>query len=286
MVEYRGYGYMRVDGKRVKNVDNMYTIVPYFMVDRSDACNAITVRVPYKPIHDYVIKRRNSGTEMSYLGVVIAAFVRTVSEHPFLNRFVVNKKIYAHNELLISMVVLRSGENAQTSMGKMKFELQDTVFDVNNKICNYVSDNRNENSNDTDKILSILVKMPWLINIATRILKLMDKYGLLPKAVIKMSPFHATAVCSNLASIRTNHIYHHIYNFGTIGTIFTIGNLEDVPKMKDGEVILERQMPFGIMCDERIGDGHDYAKAFATLSKYLKNPELLEVPPQNVLTDF
>lgn len=277
---------MRVDGKRVKNVDNMYTIVPYFMVDRCDACNAVTVRLPYKPIHEYVIEARKQGEQLSYLAVIIAGFIRTVCEYPFLNRFVVNKKIYARNELVISMVVLRSEEGAQTSMGKMKFEYTDTIFDVNRKINEYIAANRVENSNETDKVLNFLVKLPGLINFATGILKFADKHGLLPKAVLEMSPFHATAVFSNLASIRTNHIYHHIYNFGTVSGIFTIGNLEDIPKMHNGEIILERQMPLGIMCDERIGDGHSYAKAFATLSKYMKNPKLLELPPEKIIKDF
>lgn len=277
---------MRPDGKRVKNVDNMYTIVPYFMVDRNDACNAITVRVPYQPIHDYVIEARKNGEKLSYLSVAIAAYVRSVSQFPFLNRFVLNKKIYAHKDLEISMVVLRNGENAQTSMGKMKFELEDTVFDVNRKINEYVEANRFENANETDKVLSILVKLPGVLRFATTVLKWMDKHGLLPASVLKMSPFHATAVFSNLASIRTNHIYHHIYNFGTISQIYTIGNLEDVPKMKNGEIVLERQMPFGIMCDERIGDGHAYAKAFAYYSALLRDPKQLEVPPEKVIRDF
>ena len=277
---------MRADGKRVKNVDNMYTIVPYFMVDRSDACNSITVRLPYKPIHEYVIEARKQGAQISYLGVLMAAYVRTVCEHPFLNRFVVNKKIYARNEIIISMVVQRSEDGAQTSMGKMKFKYTDDIFEVNRKINEYVAANRNENANETDKILSFLVKMPGVINFATGILKFADKHGLLPRAVLEMSPFHATAVFSNLASIRTNHIYHHIYNFGTVSQIFTMGNLEDIPKMHNGEVVLERQIPLGIVCDERIGDGHAYAKAFATLSRYMKNPKLLELPPEKIITDF
>lgn len=277
---------MRADGKRVKNVDNMYSIIPYFMVDRCDACNAITVRLPYKPIHEYVIEARKNGAQISYLGVLMAAYVRTVCEHPFLNRFVVNKKIYSRNELVISMVVQRAGEGAQSSMGKMKFEYTDTLFDVNRKMNEYVEANRQENSNETDKILGILVKMPGLINFATGVLKFADKHGLLPKSVLEMSPFHATAVFSNLASIRTNHIYHHIYNFGTISQIFTIGNMEDIPKLQGGEIVLDRQMPLGIMCDERIGDGHAYARAFATLAKYMKNPKLLELPPEKIVKDF
>lgn len=278
---------MWADGKRVKNVDNMYTIAPYFMVDRCDACNSITVRLPYKPIHDYVIEARKNGVHLSYMAVVMAAFIRTVCEHPFLNRFVVNKKIYARNELVVGMVVMRSEEGAQSSMGKMKFEYTDNIFEVNNKINEFVERNRNENSNETDKILGFLIKMPFLLNFLTGVLKFADKHGLLPKAVIDMSPFHATAVVTNLASIRTNKIYHHIYNFGTVSGIFAIGNLEDIPTLnKDGDVVLERQMPIGVMCDERIGDGHAYAKAFATLQKYMKNPKLLELMPEKIINDF
>ena len=277
---------MRADGKRVKNnVDNMYTIVPYFMVDRNDACNAIMVRIPYKPIHDYMIKKRKEGVHLSTLSIITAALVRTIDEHPFVNRFVVNRKIYAHNEILIAMVVMRS-EGDQTSMGKMKFEPEDTIFEVNQKINDYVTANRHEDANKTDKIMGILVKMPFLLRIITGFLKWADKHGLLPKAVLDMSPFHASIVVTNLASIRTNHIHHHVYNFGTIGSIYALGNLEDIPKMVNGEIVLERQIPIGVMCDERLGDGHAYARAFATFSKYAKNPELLEKPPEKIVRDF
>ena len=43
---------MRADGKRVKNVDPMYTLAPYFMRNRSDAQNAITVTIPYENVND------------------------------------------------------------------------------------------------------------------------------------------------------------------------------------------------------------------------------------------
>ena len=242
---------LRADGKRVKSVGNMYTIASYFMIDRSDACNATTVRIPYQPIHEYVIE-----------------------------------KVYARNEVAIGMVVLRNGENAEESMGKMKFKLTDTIFDVNDKINEFVSNNRHNDANETDKIMKTLTKIPGLLNVGTSLIRFADKHGLLPKAIIDASPFHCSFVITNLASIRTNHIFHHVYNFGTCGGIYAIGNLEDVPKMKNGEIVLERQMPIGIMCDERIGDGHSYARAFATLQKYMKNPALLESPPDEIIVDF
>ncbi len=278
---------LRADGKRVtEGVGNMYTLAPYFMVDRSDACNATTVRLAYQPMHEYVLEARKNGVQLSYLAVVIAGMVRTMCEHPFLNRFVVNKKIYARNEVSIGMVVLRNVEDAEESMGKMKFKLTDTLFEINDKINEFVAANRHNDANSLDSLMKTLTKLPFVMNFATSVLRFADKHGLLPRAIIDASPFHCSLVITNLASIRTNHIFHHVYNFGTVGGIYSIGNLEDIPKMKNGEIVLERQMPLGIMCDERIGDGHSYARAFATLQKYMKNPKLLEAKPENIITDF
>ena len=118
----------------------MYTLAPYFMRTRSDAQNAITVTVPYENVHNYVLEARKNGFRVSHLTVVMAALVRTYSQFPQLNRFVVNSKIYAHNELKIAMVVLRPSDS-NPSMSKMKFDLYDTIYDVNNKIEAFISEN-------------------------------------------------------------------------------------------------------------------------------------------------
>jgi len=277
---------MRADGKRVKNVDPMYTLAPYFMRRRSDAQNAITVTVPYDNVHDYVLDARKKGIKLSHLTVVMAALVRTVSEFPELNRFVVNSKIYAHNELKIAMVVLRPSDN-NPSMGKMKFDLYDTVFDVNDKIDAFINENNKSTSNTkVDQLFKTLVSCGPLMRFVLGTLRGLDKLGWLPKAVIDLTPFHGSLVFTNLASIRTNHIYHHVYDFGTMGMDVAMGNNIDAPKKKKGEIVLEKQIPFGIVMDERLADGHRYAQAFASIEKYLKNPTLLETPPESVKVDY
>jgi len=275
----------RKDGKRFKGTDMMYTIAPYIMDKRCDACNSVTVYIPYEPMHSYIVKKRAEGIRMSHLSLIIAAYVRTAAKYPAVNRFVVNRKIYSRNELIVAMVVQRAVD-AQSTMGKLSFELTDTVFDVNEKINSYIETNRQEDSNKTDEIMRKLTKFAFLLGPAVSILKWGDKHGLLPKAILDASPFHASMVISNLASIRTNHIFHHIYDFGTVGQIITMGNSEMRPIYKDGEIKLERNMPLGVVCDERIASGGYYAKCFHEMERYLANPELLEQPPQEVNTDF
>lgn len=274
----------RKDGKRCKNIDNMYTLISYIMVKRSDACNSVTVRIPFKPMHEYILKARKEGRNISHMAMVMAAWVRVVAEFPAMNRFVVNKKVYAHNDFVAGMVVQRP-DGAESTMSKMHFELTDTIDQVNDKINAFVEKNRDENSNSTDALMTTLLKIPGLCNVAVGLLKWLDKRGWLPRAIIDASPFHASMVISNLASIRTPHIYHHIYDFGTISQIVTMGTMEDVAKKRGNEIILERYLPLGIVCDERVASGYGYAKAFHRLKEYLAHPELLEVPPAKVVTD-
>ena len=124
---------MRSDGKRVKNTEPMYALIPYIMPKRYDALNSVTVHLPYRPIHDYLIQKRKEGVRLSHMSIIIAAYLRCAAEFPYLNRFIMRKKIYAHNDFTVSMVVLRPGDLDGT-MTKVTLGLTDTIFDVNRRI--------------------------------------------------------------------------------------------------------------------------------------------------------
>lgn len=277
---------MRADGKRLRNTDPMYTVAAYVMNKRVDSMNMVTLNIPYDPIQEYLNGKRKQGIAISHLGVIIAAYLRTAAEFPLLNRFIMNCKPYARNEFAVAMVVLKSGEMDNGTMSKMYFNMSDTIFDVNNKINEYVSENRNvPEKNGTEKMIKILLGAPGVLRVGVGLFKFMDKHGLLPKKVIDMSPFHNSLCISNLASIRTNHIYHHCYEFGTTSVFITLGNLREVPKRKNGEIVFEKCMPLGVVMDERICSGSYFALAFRKISKYLKNPALLELPPEVINED-
>lgn len=272
---------MRADGKRVRNTDPMYTVAAHIMDKRVDSMNMTTIDIPHEPLQTYINKKRKEGINISHMALVIAAYVRTMSEFPELNRFVVNRKIYERNEIAVGMVVLQSLESHEGTMSKMYFDINDTVFDVNDKINKYVNDNRvSPEKNGTEKIIKFLLSVPGLVTVAVKLFKFLDRYGLLPKFIIDMSPFHMSMGITNLASIRTNHIYHHCYEFGTTSIFLAMGNSREIPKRKGGEIVFEKSIPIGVTMDERICSGSYFATAFRTLKRYLKNPELLEEKPE------
>ena len=265
---------MRSDGKRVKNADPMYTVGAYVMDKRLDSMNMITVDIPLAPLKEYIAKMKEH--RISHMPLIICAFLRTMCEFPELNRFVVNKKIYQRNDFSVSMAVLKPGDLHGTT-SKVSFDFEDTIFDVQRKIDEYVAQNRAEGqTNSADYMVEKLLSVPGLCNFGVGLFKFMDKHGILPKKVIDLSPFHASFLITNLASIRTNHIYHHIYEFGTTSMAISIGNIRYIPKMRNEQIVFEQVLPLGITMDERICSGAYFAAAFKRASQYLKNPHLLE----------
>lgn len=265
----------RADGFRVRNEDPMYYLIPHFLTKRYDAQNMVTVDIPEAPLKAYMNEKRREGVHISHIALILCAYLHAAEKFPALNRFIVNQKIYQRNEFCVSMVVLRPG-SANDTFSKIHFNYGDDIFTVQRKIDEYISENRKPQDNSLDKFMGILTGMSGLMRFACGALRWLDKHGLLPKAVIDISPFHASLLISNLASIRTNHIYHHVYEFGTTSVGITMGNMREVPHTVKGEIKLERCIPLGVVMDERICSGHYFAQVFSYIKELLTDPHLME----------
>lgn len=277
---------MRRDGKRVKDANPMYLVMQQFLRERHDSQNMMTMDIPIEPMQKYMRAKKEEGIRLSHMGLIIAAYVRTLAEFPELNRFVVNRRIYSRNEIAVSMVVLKVGQMIEETMSKMYFLPEDDVFTVQRIIDEYIAGNKKtDNDNGTDKIVKTLVGIPGLLRFGCNLLRWMDRHNLLPKAIIDVSPFHASCVVTNLASIRTNHIYHHIYDFGTVGEFLAMGNFREIPKKVGGEVKFVTCLPIGYVMDERICTGAYCSMAMQRFKSYLTHPERLEGAPKVVKVD-
>ena len=250
----------RPDGTLAKVGDSNYFLFPHVLKKRYDAQNMITVDIPVEPMKQYINEKRKEGISISYLGLVMAAYTRAAAKYPLLNRFVVNEKIYDRNYFSASMVVLRPGAGTDV-FSKVYFDPEhDTIFDVQNKI------------------VDAIVKTNLLAKFIVNLILWMDKHGILPKAIIDALPFHTSFLITNLASIRTNHIYHHLYDFGTTSVGIAIGNMRDVPKQTKNGIELVRSLPLGVVMDERICSGHYFANVFSYVTKMLADPHRMEIP--------
>ncbi len=282
---------IRPDGRKVRGgrVNPFVLITPYIMPTRNDAQVFTTQYLDADALSDYINEKRKQGIKMNHMAVIVAAWLRAVCELPMLNRFVIGKTIYARNELTVSFMTVRSrsrDEFEETAV-KLWFDPTETIFQVAEKIDDAINKNREIGSeNATDKLLKTILGMPALVAPVMGFLKLLDRLGLLPKAVLDAEPFHTSLFISNMASIKMNSIYHHIYNFGTTSIFFGVGRKSTrVSVDSDGKLRAHKVYPVGCVIDERIMAGAQYGTAFQIMSGYLRHPELLEQPPEKVLDE-
>ena len=109
----------RADGKLLRHSDPMYRLASHIMVKRSDSMNNITLDIPLEPIEKYIRLKKKEGVSLSHMAVILAAVNRTICDFPALNRFVMNKRVYARNEIAIGMVVLKAGATGAETMNKI-----------------------------------------------------------------------------------------------------------------------------------------------------------------------
>lgn len=276
----------RSDGYSVRTNDAMYEIVPFIMPKRFDASNSIKVDIDLGKIQDYIRACREKGIQMSHMAVIIAGYLRLVSQNPNLNRFVMNKKVYARNHFCVSFVTLTPGKSSDT-VNKVYFNLDDTIFTVNDKINEAIEKTKNPyHQTSMDKLMNKLLRIPFLLRGAVGALKFFDRYFCLPFSIVDASPFHTTLFVTNLASIRTNTIYHHLYEFGTTGVFISMGQPIKKTYVGDDDNAYERKViELGIVTDERIANGHYFGRCFKELNRYYKDPSVLENPPESVCID-
>ena len=277
---------MRADGRRIKSLDPFFEIIPHIMTKRYDAQVSGETEINYTKIKKYINQKRKEGINISFMSVLIAAYLRMITHMPELNRFIMNRKIYARNDFWVSFAVLKKGvlaEDKIETIVKLKFDLDETIFQVAEKISESIETNRkDEVENRVDKLAKFFMGIPLLSRLIIDLIKLGDVIGILPKSFLDEIPFHTSLFITNMASLNTGSVYHHTYSFGTTSVFISIGK----PRQKEkpnGEKFMT--IPLGVVVDERICAGVTYARAYGHLTRYLANPELLETPPKEIRQD-
>ena len=272
----------RSDGKELKNISPEFKLIPNFMTERSDAQVFFNQDIVVTPIEEYVNRKAKEGEKFSYMDVIFAAMLRILAQRPRLNRFAINGRIYARNTITISLTIKKSmKDEGEESTIKVEFKGNETIFEVRDKIEALVKENKatTEDVSGTDKAANMLTRVPTsMIRFSVWLIKKLDKHGHLPKALIKVSPFHTSAYITNVASLGINSIYHHLYNFGTTSMFLAMGKRKKSYVYVDDEIREEKCINIAFVGDERICDGYYYANSFRKMCKYLAKPELLEEP--------
>lgn len=279
----------RYDGWRVKKVDAVFSVIPYFLRTRMDAQNFFEEKVDIDHIEAFIKKHKEEIPDLSLMHVVMAALVRLISLRPHLNRFVIWNKIFARNHVNFSIAVKRSlSDEGEETLIKPYFLPTDTLQDIVRKTKLEQEKNQKvgqQNSSDTiSKILGLLPE--FLLRFVVFTLLHMDKVGIMPKFINRASPWHSSIFLTNIGSIGVESIYHHLYEFGTCSMFVAMGKKSRRHAItKDAELKVHKSIQLKFVMDERICDGFYYASSMRLYNKILADPSVLLTPPEKVFVD-
>ena len=80
---------MAREGRKLKTLPPMNMVSPFIMVNRVGSSNYFSDRIEITAADEYIKKKRAEGLKgFGMLHLFLAAYVRTVSQRPGINRFI------------------------------------------------------------------------------------------------------------------------------------------------------------------------------------------------------
>lgn len=267
------------NAKRVKDLHGMEQILIDLKPRRCDSFVYSYKELDVTNLAKYIEKKKGEG--ITFFHAFVAAIGKTFYTRNKLNRFVQNRHVFEHNDVIVSFVAkVAFDDKSEEIMIMVPIGENDNIETISKYIAKKVDDIRNkkvkkEGANDA---IDVLGKLPNIIRVPLiGLLKWFDKKGILPKSLVQDNLYYSSTIVSNLGSLKSNAIHHNITNFGTCSSLFTMGMIEDKEViMPDGKKEIRKICPWGMSIDERVAEGFYLIKSIEILQYLFDNPELLE----------
>ena len=283
----------RTDGRRVRTLPPMAQITSYFQVERNSCSNLFEENFEITHAERYIrAKRREGYTDFGLMHLLLAAYVRGVAKYPQVNRFISGQKVYSRDEDIQYLMVVKKEMTVDAPDTSIKVHLspRDTALDVYRKLNEAVAAVKatQELDSSLDNVIMHFTRIPSvLMKFVVWLLKLLDYFGLLPRFLLEVSPFHGSLIFTNLGSLGIRPVYHHLYDFGNLPAFVAFGMKRKAYEVQeDGSVSLKKYIDVRFTLDERIVDGFYYAAFIKYYRRLIAHPEVLDMPPEEIVKDI
>lgn len=281
----------RKDGRRVRTLAVMSQLIPYLMRERSDAQNHIEEKFNVDHVLEYINEKRRAGYQgFGFMHFMMATYVRAVAEYPGINRFVNGQKVYTRDGWVeISLVVKQEMLlNSPDTAIKLTVRPDATALDIYDALYNKINDYRDEMDSSFDGLMRAINYIPGIFKRFTvSLLYALDYWGLLPRSLTRLSPFHSSFYVTSMGSLGIPSIYHHLYNFGNVPVFCAFGTKHrECELRRDGTVAEHSYIDVKFVMDERICDGFYFAAALKYMRRFFRDPWALDTPPAEVKRDI
>jgi pyruvate dehydrogenase E2 component (dihydrolipoamide acetyltransferase) len=245
------------------------------------------VELDVTELEKYIAKKRKQGTKttLTYLlTLIIGRAIR--QEVPELNTYLKRGKIVQRKQVDATVSVLLAGGQ----MGSVKVENADqlTTDEISNKIGKNIANSRKGKENDTMQSKSMLAKFPWPFrNWLFQLYKTITiNWGIsLPMIGLDSTSF-GSYIVSNIGTVGLDTGYGSLLPSSNISFVFILGAIDKKPVVVNDEIVIRRVMWLSSTLDHRVVDGSHGGKLFRVIKQLAKNPELLDLKPDESLSKF
>ena len=275
----------RRDGRWVRDVTGLQCVMANLMPNRTDSEVCLSDKFDVTELVKYLDAKNASHPEYktTLFHCILVAVARMVRERPFLNRFIQGRRTYERDEITLSFVAKRRfADGADEALMVLNAKDEDTLDTVSRRIVGDIRETRKSehSTGGIDGAVDAFARIPrLLLMFAIRVIRWLDFWGLVPRALTDGDPNYTTVLLSNLGSIKCPAVYHHLNNYGTNSIMVTIGTLhKEELIMEDGSRQVRDVVDFCATLDERIADGFYFARSLKLIRYIFAHPEMLDQP--------
>ncbi|MBQ6478857.1 MAG: 2-oxo acid dehydrogenase subunit E2 [Erysipelotrichaceae bacterium] len=280
----------RFDATYLKDLDSMHFIMPFMFPNRCDNQAFFTFQVDLTNLEKFLEKKNKDNPDYRYnmYQCIVTAVLKTITLRSKLSLFIHDRKMYRRNEVTAAFTVKQEfKDDGGEVLAFIHSKPEWNVDDVHNELKRQLLKLKNKSYVDESTgFMDKFNKLPKFISRpALSFVCWLEKKGMIPKALVETDPYHSSCVLANLGSIGLPDGYHHLTNWGTTSMFVVVGQSDRMPFYKNDKIEFRDGVKLGFTIDERIADGYYFSKSIKIMQLLLEEPELLERPLNEKLSD-
>ncbi len=252
-------------------------MVPFIMPTRNESLvyyeQILDVSESLRFVADWNSKHT---AKISVFHLILYGLGRGLKERPGLDRFVSGGRIYQRKRTHLSFAVKKEfKDEAPLSTVKLEVHEGESFDEMVGRVHAIVGEGRSDIDRPVDKEMKLLLRLPgFLLRFLVWAVRVLDRWNLMPAALMKNDPMYASIFVANLGSIGVDRVFHHLYEYGTVSLFCAIGAIKKVPQVTDdGSIVARQVVSLRYAFDERINDGHYCVASLDIVRRVVEGPK-------------
>jgi hypothetical protein len=265
----------------VRDAAPMRRIMPHVSPRRNDSVFHLAQEVQVEAALEFLEKRnreRPSDRPATLFHLLLRSLSQGMVLRPGINRFVKGGRLWERDEIFLTFSAKRElVDGAPLLTIKRRFDPEgESLDEMIDAVYDRLRPARRGVASTSDKETNLLLRLPnALTGLLVRSADWLDRFGLLPAAMIDPDPLFTSMFVANLGSVGHDAGFHHLWERGTCSSFCVMGRVK--PGASGG-----RTMGVCWTYDERIEDGL-YSYGYTSgVQHRLEHPELLLASPSEL----